>query len=818
MAALAFDAVTRETRIPPRAGGRDELEALQERIQYLPAVMREARRWLVWTASKVPHYVSGTPRSGKLDGPADVAALATLDEVLEVMGRDDRFAGIGFALGFDARLGSYWQGLDLDAALDKGAFTTARARDLFERSEGYAETSPSSRGFHVIGLGAEFRAVKWSREGEQAIEAYSGARFFTVTGRMMRDGEPVDLAPLVESIRADLVTRGHVRERKARESSGDAGAYLARQKPEMREWLEANPIEEALGASGFARMGERWISPNSGSGVPGVVVLDRLRAVTFHASDAGIGTPCAGDGGEVFNAFDLAARFRFSGDRRQAMRTLLPRGAAQEVTQGPQASGQGVQAIPQWREPANVFREIAAPRFEFDDVPAPIARMAKAFHEATGFDPSGVIVAAVVAAAAVIDDRYRLAVRPASEWFESARLWGVLIGGPSAGKSPTIRAASEPIKRMHAEAFAGWVAANSDKKPDEREPLPCMFTSDATVEALADLLRDNPRGMLLLTEEFASWIGAIDGYGERGGAKGRGEWLQLFDGGPHQIHRIKRGSSLVPNWGCSVLAACTPSGLRDQLRKMPDDGLIQRFIPCVMGSPVTAENGSAQDALRDWEIRLRDMFSATTRDESRAGVRISTTARMVFDAEAREIREGVDALHDLSPPLASHVGKHPGMLARVALTFHVLDARRGDAIERDTMEMAARFMRTVRRHAAALYLGVLSTSQVLDITRGLARSVVADEGRPTTVGRYYMTNRCRSFRVADDMERRLAVQTLEDAGWLAPVPGSRAYGGWAASEWMVNPQVFDAFASDGEAHRDRRAAVRDLLGGGRSNA
>lgn len=37
----------------------------------------------------------------------------------------------------------------------------------------------------------------------------------------------------------------------------------------------------------------------------------------------------------------------------------------------------------------------------------------------------------------------------------------------------------------------------------------------------------------MLTEEFASWIGGIDVYRDGAGGKGRGESLQLYDGGPH---------------------------------------------------------------------------------------------------------------------------------------------------------------------------------------------------------------------------------------------------------------------------------------------
>mgnify|MGYP000208045369 CR=1 FL=1 len=472
---------------------------------------------------------------------------------------------------------------------------------------------------------------------------------------------------------------------------------------------------------------------------------------------------------------------------------------------------QAAEPVDERAPPANVLREMAAPPFEYDEVPGGIARMARAFSESTGFDRSGVLMAAVVAAASVIDDRFRLVVRPSSDWFESARLWAVLIGMPSAGKSPTIRAATDPIKDLHREAFAKWTADSEGVKEEERTPMPAIYTSDATTEALADRLRGNPRGMLMLTEEFSSWIGSIDAYRDGAGSRNRGEWLQLYDGGPHQVDRVKRGSFLVPNWSCSVLAACTPAGLREQMKRMPDDGLIHRFMPVMMRAPADRSEASARDALMQWSNLLRDTFSATTLDAPHQRLRLSVGARMAFDSEADLIRRSVDAVYETSPALASHLGKHPGMLARLSLVFHVIDRRQGDVIEGDTVEQAARFMRKVRKHAAVMFMGLLSSAPAFDLARALARSIVGDVGRPTSIGRDWMQQHCRAFRGASDPDRRLAVMALEDAGWLAPEPDSRAYGGWSASEWHIDARVFDLFAEDGLAHRNRRAAVRSLL-------
>ncbi|MCL4748430.1 MAG: DUF3987 domain-containing protein, partial [Burkholderiaceae bacterium] len=464
-------------------------------------------------------------------------------------------------------------------------------------------------------------------------------------------------------------------------------------------------------------------------------------------------------------------------------------------------------------QPANILREMAAPAFELDDAPGAIARVASAFAEATGFDRAGLIVAATVAAAAAIDDRYRLAVRPGSDWFESARLWAVLIGKPSDGKSPTLRAVSDPIKDIHGDAFRRWASENKAKPEDEREAMPALFSSDATTEALSERLRDNPRGMLMLTEEFASWIGSIDAYRDGAGSRNRGEWLQLYDGGPHQVDRVKRGSFLVPNWSCSVLAACTPAGLRDQLKRLPDDGLIHRFMPVILRSPGARSQASAKSALRDWSALLWEIFRQTTTASPAVRARFSGSALALFESESDTIRQAVDAVYESSPALASHLGKHPGMLARVALVFHLVEGRRHEAIEDDTMALAIRFMRRIRRHAAAMFLGVLSSAPAYELARALARSILADDSKPRSIGRDWMRQHCRAFRSAADVERRLAIMALSDAGWLRAMPDSRAYGGWDASEWAIDLRVYDLFADHGERQRQRRETVRAMFRG-----
>lgn len=464
------------------------------------------------------------------------------------------------------------------------------------------------------------------------------------------------------------------------------------------------------------------------------------------------------------------------------------------------------------RTPRDILKKAHPQPFALDEAPPMIGNLAQAFSRATGIDHSGMIVAATTAAASVISDQYQLEVNPGSDWKVSARQWAFLCAPPSGGKSPTIRPATNPLKLLHAELYGQWKAANEHLKDEEKAPLPAIYTSDATVPALTEKLKDNPRGILMLNEEFSSWIGAIDSADRGESAKNRGDWLQLRDGGPRQIDRIQRGSVYVPNWGASVLAACTPDGIAKQMKNMPEDGLIQRFVPCIMGTPDLDADGDCTAEIKLWEqcIRWAHQFTSIPRHP----VRLSPEAREMFEWERKEQRKLTMATEGFAQAYAAHLGKHPGMLAEIALTFHVFAGRGepGPEIDAQTMGTAILYMRRVRKHAYYLYSAILSTSPAFELAQALARSIVAADEPMTTVGRDWMTQHCQAFKKADDRLRREAVQLLEDADWLEAGSGARGYGGWP-SKYAVHERVFQMFAREGEQWRARRAAVRESIGG-----
>jgi hypothetical protein len=128
-----------------------------------------------------------------------------------------------------------------------------------------------------------------------------------------------------------------------------------------------------------------------------------------------------------------------------------------------------------------------------------------------------------------------------SDWKESAALYLMIIGAPSAKKSPAMKLALTPVRRRQTELRQQHDAAMERYKQDHKEwkeaskegpvtyaePQKPAFgrswVDDTTVERLAGILDENPRGVLLTKDELSGWLRAMDQY-----KGGKGSDRQFF--------------------------------------------------------------------------------------------------------------------------------------------------------------------------------------------------------------------------------------------------------------------------------------------------
>ena len=169
------------------------------------------------------------------------------------------------------------------------------------------------------------------------------------------------------------------------------------------------------------------------------------------------------------------------------------------------------------------------------------------------------IPALVVAGAAIGNTR---AIRLKEGWTESTALWAAIVAPSGTKKSPALRQAAEPFLKLDS--------------PERR-----TWTADITVERLAALLDENPRGLFSYRDELSAWVKSMNQY--RGG-KGadRPFYLSLYSGTPTKVDR--KGSDYpisitLPNPCWSVVGGIPPeivSDLDDEGGK--EDGFLPRLL------------------------------------------------------------------------------------------------------------------------------------------------------------------------------------------------------------------------------------------------
>lgn len=164
-----------------------------------PQLLR-LKSWLLHK-NKKPHYVSGRPRSGTLDAPADLKKLAAFDDAVAAM-HTGNWTGIGIAVNGGLQF------IDLDKCRDPATGKVAEwvppVLKLARSLGAYIEISISGTGIHILGFGESFPTFKGKH-----VECYSHGRYMAMGVEVLQTGaDPLpDLRPLLTLLDVDSVPR-----------------------------------------------------------------------------------------------------------------------------------------------------------------------------------------------------------------------------------------------------------------------------------------------------------------------------------------------------------------------------------------------------------------------------------------------------------------------------------------------------------------------------------------------------------------------------------------------------------------------------------
>jgi putative DNA primase/helicase len=159
---------------------------LETAFEAIPEELRSERRWVLWgyekrngKLTKVPHTPWGRPA-----GSTNPSDWCSFDEALKAFQRGG-FDRLGFVLG------DGWAGIDLDSCLTSEI--PSEVQGIVKLVVGYTEISPSGSGLHIIARGKfppgpRRFSVSWA----SSAEVYDNGRFFTITGKILQQGNLKD--------------------------------------------------------------------------------------------------------------------------------------------------------------------------------------------------------------------------------------------------------------------------------------------------------------------------------------------------------------------------------------------------------------------------------------------------------------------------------------------------------------------------------------------------------------------------------------------------------------------------------------------------
>jgi|GEM_PF-1663285 len=383
---------------------------------------------------------------------------------------------------------------------------------------------------------------------------------------------------------------------------------------------------------------------------------------------------------------------------------------------------------------ANGFCEITKPRF-----PAGVAVFCERAASGIGCSPVQIEAHVLAILANAIGTSRRIELKKG--WQEPAIVWTAVVNRSGEKKSPSLNAALIPIRAMQREAMreheqsmleynAAMVQHEIDLKrfksrstqsqgslPEQptKPTATRYFTNDSTIEALAGLIRDNPRGIAEIRDELS---GLFD-FG-RYTASGNAEiarYLEMFNGNDVYVDRKGDGCTFIPKAQLCISGTIQDGILAKCLAGQHwENGLAARFL--FVKPPRVKQRWQAQNDLPEYVVEaysaiVRRLYELQPGTHPESGEQYSLVRRLSDDAMdvwADFYNEHAEVVDCTDGDLAKCFAKLEGYAARFALIWHCTDwACNSDQpvdpeeISADAMRFGVDLARWFRHEVARVY-------------------------------------------------------------------------------------------------------------------
>ena len=450
------------------------------------------------------------------------------------------------------------------------------------------------------------------------------------------------------------------------------------------------------------------------------------------------------------------------------------------------------------------------PTFPLDVLPEVVQKFVRSQSTIIGCDISGMAMSTLGVFSGALHHGFGLRMMRNGNWYARPCMWVLLVTGPSERKTPTLKAAARPLVRYEAHLRAKHEAdlrdfeiaksENEDEASTLREPKPPprYLVWDTTVEKLGELLTRSDKGILQLSDEISGWLGSMERY--KPGRTDRAFWLQAYDGGPHSIDRINRGEIHVRNLSVSILGCIQPQRLAE-IQGLTSDGLLQRFVPVMMGAasfPRDCPCGDEDDA---YGRLVRELIFAKP-----ARLIMDDAALKIMDELRRYLFDIEQTSGGLSEGFQSFIGKLHGVAGTLALILHIAhDPQYGATypVEERTVTNVRRLMIDfILPHGYEFYHQSGTTNG--ESLRRIA-SWILTSGKQRILASDLSTN-IADYRGLTLVEINKRVSPLVAVDWLMPTDKTPV-----CRVWNVTPEVHRQLAERAKSEEARKAKLARLM-------
>jgi putative DNA primase/helicase len=493
-----------------------------------------------------------------------------------------------------------------------------------------------------------------------------------------------------------------------------------------------------------------------------------------------------------------------------------------------------------WPEP-KPLPEVLPPvkTFEFTLLPDTLRPWAQDICDRVQCAPDFVGVAIMAALGSLIGRKVGIRPQAYTDWTEFPNQWALIVGRPGVLKSPAMEQALSPLKRLAAQAGEAHKLAIAEfslaskvaklkaeegekaarkklsespsadvsallKCDDLQEPVMRRYIAvNSTAEALGELHRLNPNGLLVHRDEIVGLLKFLD---REENSEAREFYLTGWNGNSgYTFDRIKRGFNLhIPAVCLSLLGSTQPGRIAEYIRAAVrggagDDGLIQRFgllvWPDTSGDwrdvdrwPDNTARKTANEVFKN--LDSLDPVKVNAHQDQDSDGNFDGAPYLRFEDEAlrlfRDWRSNLESSlrnGELHPAMESHLSKYRKSVPALALTLHLASNGTGPVGRRATLQALA-WAEYLESHAQRAYASV-SNPEVQ------AAKAICFRLRRGDLQRSFSTWHVWRPGWAMLTDRNLvedALRLLVDLDWLVSTKSES--GGRPATVYVANPRGF----------------------------